>query len=133
MKTIKQTIVFNTSCDDLYDMLINPRKLSKIIGGKVTNSMKVLGKFSAYDDYIFGENIEIIPGKKIIQKWACQDFPKNQFSDLKIELKKISDKQTELNLTQENVPDDLFEDLSVGWNEFYWDPIKDYLEDLMWK
>jgi len=133
MKEIKQTILFNCSANDLYEYLTNARKLQKIIGGKVSSDAKPNGKFSCYDGYLFGTFVELVPGKKIVQKWACEDFPKNQFSDVRIELKKKTDKQTELIFTQENVPDELFEDLSAGWNEFYWDPIKDYLEDLMWK
>ena len=133
MKTIKQTVLFNASVNDIYEYLISAKKLSKITGGKASNTEKIGGKFSAYDDYIFGTNIELVPGKKIIQKWACQDFPDKTFSDLKIELVKKGEKLTELSFTQENVPDELFEDLSEGWNQFYWEPIQDYLEDLLWK
>ena len=132
-KTIKQTLLFNASAGDLYEYLTNPKKLSKITGSKATNSMKEGGKFSAWDDYIFGENIQLVPGKRIVQKWACADFPEGSFSKVTYELKKKSEKQTELVFTQTEVPDDLYEDLSIGWNEFYWQPIKDYLEDLMWK
>jgi activator of HSP90 ATPase len=133
MKTIKQTILFNTSAQDLYDMLINGRKLTKITGGKATNTEKIGGKFTAWDDYISGTNIELIPGKKIVQKWTCQDFPPGHLTDVSIDLIKKREKQTELVFIQENVPEDLYEDISEGWNQFYWEPIKDYIEDLMWK
>lgn len=133
MKIIKQTVQFNCSADDIYEYLINPKKLSKIVGGKASNSMKTQGKFSAYDDYIFGENIELVPGKKIVQNWSCQDFPDKHFSKVTIIITKKTEKTCEIDFTQENVPDDLYEDISQGWNEFYWEPIKDHLEDLMWK
>ncbi|MEM0465553.1 MAG: SRPBCC domain-containing protein [Candidatus Pacearchaeota archaeon] len=133
MKTIKQTIQFNCSANDFYEYFINPKKLSKIIGGKVVNSMKVPGKFSSYDNYIKGENIELLPGSKIVQNWTCVDFPDKHFSKVTINIKKKTDKSCEIELIQENVPDDLYEDISLLWNEFYWDPIKDYLEDLIWK
>ncbi len=133
MKTIKQTILFNASAQDIYDLLVNAKKLTKITGGKATNSEKVGGKFTAYDDYISGTNVELVPAKKIVQRWTCQDFPQGHFTDVNIELIKKGEKQTELNFTQENVPDDFYDDISEGWNQFYWEPIKDYLEDLMWK
>lgn len=133
MKTIQQTVLLNANADEVYEMLINPRKLSKITGGKATNSMKEGGKFSAYDDYIKGTNVKLVPGKKIVQNWACDDFPKGQDSLVTIDLVKKGEKQTELVFKHENVPDELFEDLSLGWNEFYWEPMKDHLEDLMWK
>jgi activator of HSP90 ATPase len=133
MRTINQAIIFNAGTADIYEYLINARKLSKITGGKATNTEKIGGKFTAWDDYIWGTNTQLVPGKKIVQKWACADFPENHFSDVTFELKKKTEKQTELIFTQDNVPDDLYEDLSAGWNEFYWQPIKDYIEDLMWK
>jgi len=132
MKTINQTINFNAPPQDIYDYYINGRKLTKITGGKAANTEKVGGKFSAWDDYIQGKNIELVPGKKIVQKWTCADF-EGHMTDVTIELKKKGEKQTELILTQENVPDDFYEDINEGWNHFYWEPIKDYIEDLMWK
>ena len=133
MKTIKQTITLNASATDVYDYLVNSRKLSTITGAKASNTQKEGGKFSAYDEYIFGTNVSLVPGKKIVQKWACDDFPPKTFSDVTIELKSKGPKQTDVILTQENVPDELFEDLTVAWNEFYFEPIKDYIEDLIWK
>ncbi len=133
MKTISQTVSFNASQEDVYDYLINARKLIKITGGKATNTEKAGGKFTAWDDYIWGTNTELIPGKKIVQKWTCADFPDNYFTEVRIELKKKGEKQTELIFTQTNVPDDFYEDISQGWNDFYWEPIQDYIEDLMWK
>jgi len=133
MKIIKQTILFNASASDLYEYLVNPRKFSKITGAKASNTGKVGGKFTAWDDYISGTNLELSPGKKIRQKWTCADYPEGTFSEVTFELKKKTDKQTELVFTHEDVPDDLYEDLSEGWNQFYWEPIKDHIEDLMWK
>lgn len=133
MKEIKKNLAFNCSCDDLYEYLINAKKLSNIIGGKVSNPGKIKGKFSAYDEYIFGENIELIPGKKIVQTWSCLDYPNGQFSKLTIVFKKKTDKTCEIDFILENVPDELYEDIDMLWNEMYFDPIKDYLEDLMWK
>ncbi len=56
MKTIKQTLLFNTNAPDLYDMLINARRLTKITGGKAANTEKVGGKFTAWM-IIFQEQI----------------------------------------------------------------------------
>lgn len=133
MKIIKQKIHFNAKPEDVYEYLINPRKLSNITGGKASNTQKVGGKFSAYDDYIQGTNEELVLGKKIVQKWTCSDFPSGHYSKITITFKKIGEKQCDLNFIQEDVPDDLYEDISQGWHEFYWEPIKDYIEDLMWK
>jgi len=132
MKTISQSITFNASADELYELLVNPRKLTKITGEKAANTQKEGGKFSAYDNYITGTNIKLSPGKLIIQKWTCQDFPEGTETEVKIELKKKTEKTTDLVFTHTGVPDDFFEDISEGWNQFYWEPIKDYLDEKMW-
>jgi hypothetical protein len=76
MKTIKQTITFNAPPNDIYDYIINGRKLTKITGGKATNTEKVGGKFTAWDDYIFGKNIELVPGKRLFKNGLVQIFQK---------------------------------------------------------
>ena len=133
MKQIKLTETFNTSNIELYDILLNARKFSKIMGGKASNPMKVGGKFSYFDDYVSGVNKELVPGKKIVQDWTCEDLPKGTFTKLTIEINKKTEKTTDLILTQDNVPDEFAEDFTEMWKSIYFEPIKDYLEDLMWK
>ncbi|MBI2630494.1 SRPBCC domain-containing protein [Candidatus Pacearchaeota archaeon] len=136
MKTIKQTLIFDTNPHNLYEYIINPRKQTKLTNAKATNTMKEGGKFSAYDDYITGTNLKLIPDKKIIQNWTCSDFPPGVFTEVTFELK-LKGNQTELIFTQTGIPDDYYEDLVQGWEEFYWKPIREMLEiekaDALWK
>ncbi len=126
MKTIKQTVLFNASPAELYEAILNPKIHSEFTGSKATNSQKVGGKFSAYDGYIWGTNLELEKDKKIVQNWACSDFPDGHFSRATFEFKKVGNK-TKLVFTHEGVPEKEFEKISAGWFEFYWAPLKKIL------
>jgi len=40
----------------------------------------------AYDDYIAGKNIELVPDKKIVQDWRAVDGPEGYFSRVTFEI-----------------------------------------------
>ena len=66
-KSIKQSVTIKASPKEIYDALMDSKKHSKFTGGKANISNKVGGKFTAYDEYCFGTNLELVPNKKIVQ------------------------------------------------------------------
>jgi uncharacterized protein YndB with AHSA1/START domain len=75
MKTraIRQTISFKASPHKIYEMLMDSRTHARFTGGKASISRKSGGKFTAYDNYISGTNIELVCDKKIVQYWRASD------------------------------------------------------------
>jgi activator of HSP90 ATPase len=124
MKSIKQKIIFKAIPEDVYEALMDSKKHTKFSGSKAVISRKVGGKFSAYDEYIEGINLELVPGKKIVQRWRGSDWPEGHYSVATFEFKKIKE-GTQLIFTQENVPDDQVKSISQGWIDFYWKPMKE--------
>lgn len=125
-KIIKQNIKFKANPHEVYEVLMDSKKHSAFTGSPAKISREVGDRFSCYDGYIKGENIELVKDKKIVQKWIGSDFPKGDSSIVKFELKETKDGGTELHFTHENVPDKLVQDISDGWKEHYWDKMKDY-------
>ncbi len=81
-KTIRQTVTFKASPHEVYEALMNSRRHAKFSGGKARLSRKVGGKFTAYDGYIEGTNLELAPDKKIVPVMPMslsfrEGFPKN--------------------------------------------------------
>jgi len=68
-KSIKQTATFNASPEKIYDLIMDEKKHAEFTGSKATISTKLNGKFSVFDGYIHGHNIELVKGKKIVQAW----------------------------------------------------------------
>lgn len=129
MKTLKQTVTFNATPEAVYDALMDAKKHAQFTGSKAVISKKIGGKFSTYDGGLHGTNIQLIPGKKIVQAWRCEmaDWPKEYFSQVTLELKKVGNK-TKLIFTQTRIPDKCAKSIAQGWKDYYWIPLKEMLE-----
>lgn len=124
-KSIKQTATFDASPDIIYDLLMDEKKHAAFTGSKATMSTKQDGKFSVFDGYCHGYNIELVKGKKIVQAWhfAEDGWPDDHYSICNFELEKMGNK-TKLRFLQTNVPEHKVESLKDGWKQFYWDAMK---------
>ena len=122
-KTIRQVVNFDIPPHEVYELLMESKKHSQLTGSHANISRKVGGKFTAYDGYIDGVNLEIIEDKKIVQKWRGSDWPQGHYSIATFELKK-SNSGTKLIFTQTDVPEEQYEPISQGWFEHYWNKIK---------
>jgi len=126
-KTIKHSITFKTSAHKIYEALMDSRKHSQFSGSKAVISKKKGGKFTAYDGYIDGLNLELIPDKKIVQSWRASDWPEGHYSEVTYLLTQAGN-STHLEFTQSGVPVQFYDDISQGWHDFYWKPMKEMLE-----
>jgi activator of HSP90 ATPase len=122
-KTITQTVMFKVQPGQIYEAILDPKIHSKFTGAKATGSMKVGGKFTAYDGYISGKNVELIKDKKIVQEWTSTDFPKGYKTQVTFEFFPAKP-GTKLGFTQTGVPDENYADIAQGWIDFYWTPLK---------
>jgi activator of HSP90 ATPase len=127
MKNIKQTIIINAPIEEVYKALTDPKLHSKFTGSKAKNTDK-LGKFSTFDGYSHGKNLVLKENAKIVQEWSCDDFPKDHFTKVTFELKQ-QENNTKLTFTQTKVPDENYYNIYSGWEEFYWKPLKQMLEN----
>ncbi len=126
-KTIKQKVKFKASSKAVYQLLADSKLHSTFSGEKANISKKVGGAFSAYSGYITGINVDLDPGKRIVQAWRAKDFPTGIFSMATFNLAETRDGGTELVLTHRGVPKALIPSIEKGWREFYWERMKQYL------
>jgi activator of HSP90 ATPase len=129
MKTrdIRQTITFKASPHEVYEALMDTEKHSRFSGSRANIGRKIGEKFTAYDDYIEGTNLELVPDTRIVQSWRGSDWPEGHYSRVTFILKRVSG-GTRLTFTQIGVLDSVYEDTSQGWYEYYWTPMKAMLE-----
>ena len=69
MESLKMKVVLPVKAEKLYKAWLNSKEHSLFTGAEATASPKVNGKFTAWDGYISGKNVELKPGKKIVQTW----------------------------------------------------------------
>jgi activator of HSP90 ATPase len=124
-KTIRQSVTIPARPSEVYDLFMNAKKHAAFTGSKATMSNKVGGKFEVFDGYCHGHNLELKPGKKIVQAWhfAEDGWPDDHYSICTFEFIKAP-KGTKLKFTQSDIPEHKAESLKDGWKQFYWGPLK---------
>jgi len=122
-RTIRQSATFKVSPHQVYEILMDSKKHARLVGSEAAISRKVGGRFSIYGGEIEGENLELVPDEKIVQSWRYRNWPEGHYSKATFSLKEIPD-GTRLTFTQTGVPEEFYEDISQGWRDYYWNPMK---------
>ena len=117
-KTITQTEFFpSVKPQRIYDAFLNGREHSKMTGSKATADAHVGGKFTAWDGYISGTNLELDPGKKIVQTWETTEWPEGA-EPSKLEWTFAEkDGGTEVTMVHSNVPASQVDSYRQGWSD----------------
>jgi activator of HSP90 ATPase len=126
-RLIKQTVTFKASPHEVYEALMDSKKHAAFSNSEAKISREVGGEYMAYDGYITGKNIELIPDKKIVQSWRASDWEEDYFSTITFELTPIPE-GTRLDFTHADVPSGTEDEFTQGWIDNYWEPMKKYLE-----
>ncbi len=124
-RPVHQEVEFDVPPRVVYDAYLDSREHSRFTGQRARMNRREGGSFEAGDDYITGYNLELVPGRRIVQAWRGSDFPEGVYSVLSLELKPRG-KGTRLTVDQVGVPDALRDSIDEGWHEFYWGPMKEY-------
>jgi activator of HSP90 ATPase len=125
-KTIKQVITIKAGPHEIYEALMDSKKHAAFTGDTAKISRKVGGKFSTFGGYADGVNLELVPDEKIVQTWRAGDWPEGHYSKVTFTLEKAPG-GTRLTFTQSDVPEDRYDDISQGWQDYYWTPMKETL------
>lgn len=126
-RTIRQTISFHASTHDIYEMLMDEKKHALLTGGSARISREAGGTFVTNGGYSNGTNKELVQDEKIAQTWRASDWPDDHYSTLTITLSPVPS-GTKLSFVQAGVPADQYEEISQGWYDYYWNPMKAALE-----
>ena len=87
---------------------------------------RVGGAFTAWDGYISGRTTQLKPYTRIVQAWRTTEFPEAaEDSTIEIVLEPVEG-GTRLTLTHSNIPEDQAESYKGGWDESYFEPMKEY-------
>jgi len=122
-KPIHQTVIFSASPHEVYEALMDEKIHAHLTASAAQISRKVGGVFTAYDGYISGKNIELIPDQKIVQEWRAVDWEPQQTSLITYELSAVPE-GTQLDFTHRGLPQGTEDDFAQGWIENYWDRMR---------
>lgn len=126
MKTIKQTYHINASIEKVWQALVDPKAIEGWGAGPAKMNAKVDAEFSLWGGEVWGKNVEVIPNKKLVQEWFGGKWDKPSIATFS--LHKEEDGSTRIDLVHEDVPDNEAKDHEEGWKDYYFGPLKDYVE-----
>ena len=128
-KNLDQEIIIKTSPHELYEAFMDSKKHSKFTESKAKVSREIGGNFSIYEGEINGENVELIQDEKIVQKWRGEgeNWPKGYYSTITLMFELVDD-GTLIKFTHADIPEGAYESVKEGWDEYYWEPLKEMLE-----
>jgi uncharacterized protein YndB with AHSA1/START domain len=122
---IEIEITLPATPEQVYNAWLDSDAHAEMTGAEATVSDRVGGHFSAWEDYISGKNLELVPRQKIVQSWRTTDFnAEDPDSLVEIRLKPHPEGCT-LTLIHSNIPEDQ-PDYEQGWHEYYFEPMVAY-------
>jgi uncharacterized protein YndB with AHSA1/START domain len=125
MMTIEFTVsaVIPASPEAIYDAWLDSDGHSKMTGSPAHATAKIGDSFDAWDGYISGRNLELEPGKRIVQSWRGSSY-KDSDRDSQIEvIFEPVEGGTKVTLTHTHVPDDQASH-EPGWTTHYFEPMQ---------
>ncbi len=115
------------SPQEIYETWLDSRGHEKMTGGQPAQISAVTGAdFTVWGGYISGRNLNLEPGRRIVQSWRTTKFTKED-ADSKIEvlLEPVTG-GTRVMLRHANVPDGHTSYRDGGWQNNYFEPMKRY-------
>jgi activator of HSP90 ATPase len=124
-KTLRQSVLLKATPHEVYEALLDSKKHAEFTHSPAVMRREVGAEFSAFDGWASGTTLELIPDKKIVQKWRAAEWPEGHYSMVTFELQ-AQGQEIRLGFTQSDIPEDLYAELETGWVEYYWDNLVAY-------
>ncbi|KAL1131718.1 hypothetical protein AAG570_011331 [Ranatra chinensis] len=114
---------FKCTGADFYAAMISSDMVQAFTNGPVRLEPKEKGKFELFHGNILGEFVELVPEKKIVQRWRLKSWPANHYSLVTLKIEQRED-HTTVNLSQTGIPKSELEGTRENWDRYYWESIK---------
>ena len=137
-ESIHQEPIINASRKRVYDALTETSQFEKVI--EISGVMKSMASqdkpaflggepgsaFTLFGGYITGRQLELVPGRRIVQAWRVGSWEPGVYSIAKFELLEQGS-GTKIVFDHTGFPKGLAEHLASGWKEHYWEPLQKFL------
>ena len=123
---IHQEVIIKASPLRIYDILLDSKKFAAMTGAPATIDPKVGGSFTMFGGLIVGRNIELVPGRLVVQAWRPTHWSAGVYSIAKFALAP-KDASTLITFDHTGFPEGEYDHLEWGWNNHYWESLKKYV------
>jgi activator of HSP90 ATPase len=116
---------FPASKQDIYNAWLDGESHSFMTCSSATAGTNVGDSFTAFDDYAWGKNLELVPYDKIVQSWRTTEFSDEEEDSIIEVLFEENDEFTQVTINHSKLP--LHGNTyKQGWIDYYFEPMKDY-------
>jgi uncharacterized protein YndB with AHSA1/START domain len=120
------TTTIPASAQEIYDAWLDSHAHSQMTGGEASMTDEVGAEVTAWNGYITGRNLALVPAERIVQAWRTTKFTdEHEDSIITLTLEEVDD-GTLLTLVHSNVPDGQTTYEGGGWQQHYFEPMKAY-------
>lgn len=124
MKSLNKIYKTTASKEKVNAALTDENIMTKWSGSAAKMETKAEGKFSLWENQIYGVNKKISQDQ-IVQDWFAEGWDKPSKVVFNI---KTDGNKTIIELQHDNIPDESFDGINKGWDEYYMEPMIKYLE-----
>jgi uncharacterized protein YndB with AHSA1/START domain len=120
------TTTLPASAQEVYEAWLNSLAHTEMTGSEAIMSDEVGDEVAAWDGYIAGRNLELVPGRRIVQSWRTSEFTdEHEDSIITVTLEEVAG-GTLLTLVHSKVPEAHKSYEQGGWQKHYFEPMKEY-------
>ena len=126
LETIQLSATFPASPEQIYRDWLSSTGHTAFTGSPAEVDPAIGGRFTAWDGYIEGTNIELEPYRRILQAWRTSEFPTGS-PDSRLEvLLEAVEGGTRLTINHSHIPEGQGASYAQGWQDFYFTPMRAY-------
>jgi uncharacterized protein YndB with AHSA1/START domain len=126
LEAIEMSEVIPAQPHEIYEAWLDGNEHAALTGSPATGDPTVGGRFTAWDGYIEGRNLELLPPERIVQSWRTGDFPPGS-QDSRLVITLTPDPGgTLLELSHSDLPEGSSEEYAQGWRDYYFTPMRAY-------
>ena len=122
-----QDITIKANVEKVYAALSDEKHFAAFTDAPAIFAAEDSASFSLFGGHIEGFNLQLIPGKRVVQAWRAARWAEGVYSIVRFELEQDGD-ETLIHFDHTAVPEGEMEHLDAGWHKMYWVPLNRYLE-----
>ena len=122
MSNIHQEVTLSAAPACIYEALVDSKRFGELTGAPASGDSTEGASFSVFGGHITGRQVELVPGKRVVQAWRAKTWPEGLYSIARFELV-AEGSGTKLVFDHDGFPADMKEHLAKGWQSNYWDKL----------
>ena len=128
-RTIQIAASLPASPGILFDMYLDPKSHAAVTGAPVSIGARAGAEFRAFNGMLSGTILQVVPKRLIVQSWRAKSWRARDIDSTLILTFWPEGRGTRIELVHVNVADEDFAGVSEGWESYYWQPWRKYLNE----